>query len=382
MIDSRIRSSASQLGRHLVTLLLLLGAWNVAHAAPHDELSIRIDPAYVSPNDDGVQDQAFFYPVLTSAAPIQRWRLDIFRVGDGRAARLTGAGLPGLITWDGMGKKGVVPDGQYRARLEMWGKSMHLSGEQTFVIDTQPPAVSLTLSTTAIDASIMSGQSLAMTPSVQDSSPIERWQYQILDATGRTVQLFWSTGPARAMTWDGTDRATGVLVPQGHYRIAFEAWDAAGNGSEASFADVDMQVTARQMLEKALSAIQVNETGIGLVVQVPSEQLFTFRRGRVVLSDTSDRFLREMALLANAYPDATITLDGYSKAYRNAEKDRELASLYAWQVYSYLVKKGNVKASRITVRGRGRSATFHRREAGIDFLRNGVEMVLEGPGPW
>ena len=105
-------------------------------------------------------------------------------------------------------------------------------------------------------------------------------------------------------------------------------------------------------------------------------------KGKVVLLPTADRYLRELALLANAYPKAGVVLDGYSKAYKNSKKDRELASLYAWQTYSYLVKKGNVKASRITVRGRGRSATFHRRAAGVDFLKNGVEMVLEGSGPW
>jgi outer membrane protein OmpA-like peptidoglycan-associated protein len=229
---------------------------------------------------------------------------------------------------------------------------------------------------------VLNGEALEMTPTVQDASPIERWQFQILDETARTVQLFWSTGPVHAVRWDAKDRQTQVIVPQGRYRVAFEAWDAAGNGSEPAFVDVDVLVTARQMLEKALSYTQVTETGLGLVVQTPSENLFDYRKGRVVLKDSADKYLRELALLANAYPKATVSLEGYSKAYKAADKDRELASLYAWQVYSYLVKKGNVKASRITVKGRGRSATFHRREAGIDFLKNGVEMVIEGPGPW
>jgi outer membrane protein OmpA-like peptidoglycan-associated protein len=350
--------------------------------AARDEISLRVDPAFVSPNDDDIQDKAFLYPVVQSQFPITRWRLDVFRAGDGRVARLTGAGIPALITWDGLGKKGIVPDGGYRARLEVWGKSTHLSGEAPFTVDTAAPAVSVALSSPAIDVSILSGRVLAVTPTVQDPSPIERWQCQILDDTGRTVQLFWSTGTVEAVRWDGTDRATGVLVPQGRYKIAYQAWDAAGNASQPAFADIDMQVTAKQMLEKALSYTQVTETGLGLVVQIPSEKLFIFKSGKIVLQDSAERYLREMALLANAYPRAGVSLEGYSKAYRTADKDRELASLYAWQVYSYLVKKGNVKASRITVRGRGRSATFHRREAGIDFLKNGVEMVIEGPGPW
>jgi hypothetical protein len=59
-----------------------------------------------------------------------------------------------------------------------------------------------------------------------------------------------------------------------------------------------------------------------------------------------------------------------------------VGSLYAWTVYSYLVKKGNVKASRIQVRGRGRSAMFNRRAAGVPILPDGVEVILEGSGNW
>ena len=366
--------------RVLISFALVAGA--ITSVAAKDEIALRADPTHVSPNDDDIQDQAFFYPVVQSEFPITRWRLDIFRAGDGRVARLSGAGIPALITWDCMGKKGTVLDGDYRARLEVWGKNTHLLGEGPFTVDTTPPSVSVALSTPALDVSILSGQTLGITPTVQDASPIERWQCQILDDTGRTVQLYWSTGAATTVRWDGKDRATGVIVPQGRYKIAVQVWDAAGNQSAPAFDDIDVQVTPRQMLEKSLAYTQVTETGLGLVVQVPSENLFGFRKGKVVLQDSAERYLRELALLANAYPKAGVSLEGYSKAYKTADKDRELASLYAWQVYSYLVKKGNVKASRITVRGRGRSATFHRREAGIAFLRNGVEMVIEGPGPW
>ena len=188
MIDLRNPFSASALSRTLILFLALLAPAGSAlvSAADRDGLSVRIDPAYISPNDDGIQDQAFFYPVVTSQVGIQRWR------------------------------------------LEVWGKSTHISGDQSFVIDTKPPSVSLVLSTTGIDSSILTGQPLVMTPAVQDSSPIERWQFQILDETGRTVQLFWSTDAVHAVNWYGKDRKTGVLVPQGHYQVAFQAWDAKG----------------------------------------------------------------------------------------------------------------------------------------------------------
>src|SRR4051812_23359873 len=96
----------------LVALAALVFIACPSHAADHDGLTLRVEPAYVSPNDDGIQDQAFLYPVVQSEVGIQRWRLDVFRAGDGRVTRQSGAGMPALITWDCVGKKGTAPDGE------------------------------------------------------------------------------------------------------------------------------------------------------------------------------------------------------------------------------------------------------------------------------
>ncbi|MBV9080622.1 MAG: hypothetical protein JO102_05845 [Elusimicrobia bacterium] len=220
-----------------------------AQAASKGELSLRADPKYVSPNGDGFQDQAFLYPVVQADAPVTRWRLDIAELGGHRAARLTGATLPGLITWSALDKKGEAAlDGAYNARLDVWGKGLHLSTQETFFIDTIPPDVGLVTSTNSIDASSSTG--VDFITRADDASPIDRWQIQILDDTGRTVQLFWSTGPAQNVTWDGKERGTGVAVPPGRYHAAFQAWDAAGNESESVFVDLTASATARQEMER------------------------------------------------------------------------------------------------------------------------------------
>src|SRR5688572_5713038 len=95
----------------LLAVLTVLAARPVdLTAASRNELTVRADPAYVSPNGDGVRDQAFFYPVLKASTNVQRWRLDIDRERGGRQMRLSGAGMPALIMWDALDKKGVLAE--------------------------------------------------------------------------------------------------------------------------------------------------------------------------------------------------------------------------------------------------------------------------------
>src|SRR5262252_2891079 len=194
----------SERRRSTLLALLFAGAALLARpalAASKGDLSLRSDPKYISPNGDGLQDQAFLYPVVQADSTVTRWRLDISEIGGSRQARITGAALPGMINWTANDKKGeAVLDGAYVARLDVWGKGLHLSTQETFFVDTIPPEVSLVTSTTTIDAASSAG--IDFVAHAEDASPIDRWQIQILDDMGRTVQLFWSTGPVQNVTWD------------------------------------------------------------------------------------------------------------------------------------------------------------------------------------
>ena len=246
-------------------------------------------------------------------------------------------------------------------------------------VDTTPPEVSVAVSTSVLDRTVTGQDSIVFVPTVQDGSPIEKWQLQIMDLTGRTVHLQWSTGPVRAMTWDGTDRTYGVVAPKGLYRAAFQVWDAAGNESNPSFLDLDVRVSAKEMLSRVLELITVNITDIGLIVQLDSADIFHLINGKPVVSEEGEAWLKEVALLINAYPDVPVFLGGYSRRLRNTVRDRDRSSLYAWSVYSYLVKQGNVMASRLTVRGHGREPDSERQKI-IDSppVRDGVEIILLG----
>ncbi len=374
--------------KNIAAIILVFATFAVARISSAETeintLQLRVDPAYFSPDGDGLQDQTFFYPVLKSQAEGSRWTLDISEAKrHRRIVRLSGARCPALIKWSGNDKKDqIVPDGAYVAKLTVSGKRSEVVAEQTVVVDRKPPQVTLSLSTAVFDKSFLANGAIAMTPRVFDDSPVERWIVQVLDQTGRTVTVMSSSGPVHDVAWDGTDRNTSVLVPQGRYRVAFQAWDKAGNQSAPYFANLTVNVSAREMLEHSLHEIQVNETPMGLIVQLDSKNLFVARKNKIELSDPGKDTLREVAILLNAYPAATVKLDGYSHQKKTASLDQQQASLFAWRIYSYLSKAGNVKASRVTVRGRGRSAMFDRRSVSVPLTKNGVEVILEGSGPW
>jgi outer membrane protein OmpA-like peptidoglycan-associated protein len=345
-----------------------------------DVLDLVAEPASFSPNGDGIQEQVFLSPFLKSDLDVVRWRLDI-RTKKGKVIRrIDGASLPAQLKWDGKNKNNqIVPDGAYVAHMQIEGKRFKAAADSNvFLVDDVAPVTGLSVSTPVFDVASLAGNALTFKPTCADDSPIDRWQIQVVDPTGRTVYVFAATGTVRDVPWDGRDPSTGVVAPPGQYRCAFQAWDLAGNGSEPVFTDLVVNVTPREMLENVLKRIGVTESDLGLIVQLKAETLFTLQKGKPRLRKEATPLLKEVAILMNAYPKSDIRLDGYANHFKNADQNRSLGSLYAWGVYSYLVKDGHVKASRVKVRGRGRSAMFNRRAVQLPVIADGVEVILEG----
>lgn len=360
-----------------------VGAGQVLSQPMDHPIELYAEPDYFSPNGDALQDQTFFKPVLRTNLEPLRWVLTIRPEGKGRQQRLSGAGLPALIKWDGTDRKSaVMGDGEYLAAITVWTRGMKIKSEEIYVtVDTLPPLVRLAVTPPALDGAVPETAELMFTP-LADEDALDRWQLQVLDVTGRSIHVWWSTGPLTPIHWDGSDPATGVTVPRGEYRAAFVAWDLAGNESAPAFVSFDVQTTAREMLQRVLKRITVNETEAGLLVQLNQSEMFDMVKGKPVVKESAKADLKEVAILINAYPDVPVRLDGYSRRLKTFDLDRDLSSLYAWSVYSHLVKEGHVKASRLQVRGRGRSAMFDRRSLGVPVLRGGVEVTLEGGGGW
>lgn len=254
------------------------------------------------------------------------------------------------------------------------------------VVDNTPPEVLLAASTNVFTLDAKGEGVLIFKPEVLDESPIGRWEFKVVDLSSRTIHVYSSSGALQDLVWNGLDQETQALAPRGNYVVTYQAWDKAGNASLPFMMDIEVEVAAQQMLEAVLQYTTVFETDMGLIVQLPAKDIFRIEKKAPVLNEVAEVYLREVAILANAYPDVSIQLDGYSRKLGSTALDRERGSRYAWRVYSYLVKKGNVKASRLTVRGRGRSAMFDRRSVNdppdFDLLKNGVEVILEGNRDW
>jgi hypothetical protein len=172
-------------------LLFFLGIFILVPVRAQREIrdvELRVEPMYVSPNDDDIQDMLFLYPIFSSNANVTSWRM-LINTGKGKKIqRLEGAGLPALIKWDGITRKGsVVSPGAYTATLQARGIGFNvISHAQAFYVDNLPPAVSLSVSTNVLDQSVLDNQVITFTPHVEDDSPIDRWQLQILNQTSKS----------------------------------------------------------------------------------------------------------------------------------------------------------------------------------------------------
>lgn len=364
--------------KKLILLVISLGVVTCELNAEDVVLELRVEPRYFSPNADNYQDQVFFYPVLRSGGDVRRWRLDLTREGR-RIMRTSGNGLAALIPWDGTGRKGAVAlNGVYEATLTVWGDGFRTaSPPQAVYIDTNRPQTKLHLSTTVLDKTTVTEASLTFRPEVMDVSPITQWSVQIINERGRTVYIHASSGPLTEVVWDGKDHRTQNVVPQGNYQVAFSAWDSAGNESMPLFRDFSVRMSPELVLMSALKTIQVKKLKEGFLIQLKSNDLFRLNRGKPKLRFSADQHLQEVALMANAYPEQNVFLEGYSRKNATAKRDKDLSSLYAWAVYSHLVKKGNVLASRLSVQGRGRTMPATRRALNVPLLFDGVEVIIK-----
>lgn len=256
-----------------------------------------------------------------------------------------------------------------------WGPGFKIrSDDKKIFIDNTPPLVELTVSTGPGGVGIFH-------PRIQEANQIDRWMIQFMDLNGRTLDVTWSSGSVTNVAWPDVKIST-RSVPPGSYKAVLQAWDRAGNESAPVFADFSLAFSGDRSVRSSLKLIHVNETENGLLIQLSNAALFSFKAGKPVLKKSAESLLDEVALLANAYPQCDIRLDGYSFSRPSSAADRDLGSRCSWMVYSHLVKQDSLPAARVTVRGRGRILAEGREKISPLALKNGVEIWLLGPGPW
>lgn len=206
------------------------------NAAP--ALEVRLEPAGLSPNADGVNDEGVFLLRVTDEHTIENWALLVFNDVGAPMRKFSGTGLPvGRIVWkadDDSGK--VLPDGSYTYSLsarDVAGNEV-ASQKQPVRIDRTPPVVSL-----AVKPELFSPNNDGILDTVtlehraEDASPLEFWVVRIRSEkdppAGKPLKTFRGTEPpALPLVWDGKSDER-ALLPDGGYLVSLHAKDILGN---------------------------------------------------------------------------------------------------------------------------------------------------------
>ncbi len=221
--------------------------------------------AYMSPNNDGVNDDLTFPITITDSRYLSGYAF-IIEDGDGRIIRdirnkekrienqgfsgffgrlfsvKSGIEIPDEFRWDGFSNDGgVVSDGIYYFYVEAWDDNGNIGRSDSFaiVIDSTPPELILT--EPGEDEKIFSPNDDGNKDTVsivQKGSDEDLWNAAIVDATGVTVKTFsWVDQIPADIEWTGKDD-NGIMVADGVYAYTIESTDRAGNSLSIGFKNI------------------------------------------------------------------------------------------------------------------------------------------------
>ncbi|AEJ61379.1 OmpA/MotB domain protein [Spirochaeta thermophila DSM 6578] len=231
---------------------------------PKVEISYPENP-YISPNNDGVQDELLLPLSITDERFVMGYTLVVEDEQGSEVRRIenkevrpterdvktffkelvrpkSGIPVPESLRWDGFGESGgVVPDGTYFVHLEAWDDNGNTISTEPYrvVVDATPPRVDVKVASE--DAKIFSPNGDGFKDEVeivQEGSVEERWEGRILTQKGEVVRRFeWKDAAPQTIVWDGKDDE-GTLCPDGVYSYEIAAKDRAGNAVKATITNL------------------------------------------------------------------------------------------------------------------------------------------------
>lgn len=213
-------------------------------------------PTYISPNNDGVQDELEVPLKLNEKRYVNEWSFKIYNENDelvrtiGNKVKLpekitfknffkaiftpkTGVEVPATLVWNGILEDGTVaPDGIYYYQFEAIddNKNIGKSSKLQVIVDNTPPEINLRqLSGNEKNFGEGAKSTLRIT---QSGSAEKLWTAKISDAEGKTVRSYvWENAEPLTITWNGTDDNENLLS-DGVYTYEITSTDEAGNKSE------------------------------------------------------------------------------------------------------------------------------------------------------
>lgn len=138
------------------------------------------------------------------------------------------------VTWDGKNTEGeVVPDGSYG--LSLWvagpdGKRQEQALDN-FVVDTQPPKAVIVEPESMIFSPNGDGHKDTITITHTKATSEVEWTGEFKDSEGEAVKTYtWENSTPGEVVWDGTGD-DGNALPEGTYTYVLSSEDRAGNKS-------------------------------------------------------------------------------------------------------------------------------------------------------
>jgi len=224
----------------------------------------KYGPAYISPNNDGIQDQLEIPVKITDRRYVVGWTLSIMnekgevvrKISNKESRpetegvkgfwdRLTyvkkGVVVPDKLVWNGVEDSGqVAPDGAYTATIEAVDDNSNRGSVGPFpvVVKVTPPKVDISVPE---NPPIFGpdGVSSKQTLLIKLSGSVEDlWSAQVLDASGKAIRtLSFSNAAPSDWTWDGKSD-DGKVVSDGVYAFTIGSTDRGGNTVSKRFDNI------------------------------------------------------------------------------------------------------------------------------------------------
>lgn len=220
-------------------------------SAPSDS-----SPTYISPNNDGVQDNLEVSFRIRDKNRITGWSLiiedakgNVVRtIGNkialptafngknfikGIASKKQAVEVPAQVVWNGVMDNGeTAPDGEYFYYITAIDErnNRNETKKRSVIVDNTPPSV--TLSAEKGERIFGEGNKTDFKIS-QSGSKEDKWTAEIKDTAGRVVRRYEWEGEPASFAWNGTDD-NGVIVADGIYAYSVTATDRAGNTAPLS----------------------------------------------------------------------------------------------------------------------------------------------------
>ncbi len=218
------------------------------------------EPVYISPNNDGIQDELSFKVSISDQRYVLAWSF-VIEDSNGTVVRtiankevrtemqdiesfwklLTkvkqGIPLPESLRWDGIMDSGeTAPDGTYFFHITAQDDNKNSATTEKFTVylDNTAPTVTA-LPPSGANAMIFSPDGDGNKDSftiVQTGSIEDKWTAVVTDATGTILTRETFNAAPADFTWDGKN-ATGAITHDGVYAYHISTTDRAGNTAEA-----------------------------------------------------------------------------------------------------------------------------------------------------